>query len=480
MQPRLAYTAAVEVPPSLCQTSKGDGSAYIPISPASRNLVEPSSTIPKFLISANEVVASSTQKSSGQSSTDIIPVYPGDPKDLSTKETTTKEGLTSQQLEASSTTHRDLIMMALPGNLETGGGRHGRNSPPSPTDPTLTNLVRSSAQPIFITIGYNDVQRLPTNSSKSFLDTWYLPLGLVVLFLILLLPAIHLGQACKAKFLAGVQDDYRLQTGEMKGDHLEMKKKEAMDRLEKESSFPFNQVPTPKKSMPFTLSPVQLSPCSSPPLISSSPFSNVDVLSLNSVCSQFSPTLRFEDGAATVITTRAEVYNVMDGSEGKHTPITTGITNFVGPGQFNHSNGCKSPQKMCSVLNGYSKARPTATYDHHFNEASNNETLSRKQKISRNSQRFSSQYYTEVAKNHPLNSWHPVIEGDGTNTSKYKGSTRGSLYTGWGKDGRSRGVRETKSSLARRKVVEMMMATGNVHSDCHYPKGKSGQPYAIT
>ena len=73
-----------------------------------------------------------------------------------------------------------------------------------------------------------------------------------------------------------------------------------------------------------------------------------------------------------------------------------------------------------------------------------------------------------------------VIEGDGTNTSKYKGSTRGSLYTGWGKDGRSRGVRETKSSLARRKVVEMMMATGNVHSDCHYPKGKSGQPYAIT
>ena len=119
MQPRLAYTAAVEVPPSLCQTSKGDGSAYIPISPASRNLVEPSSTVPKSL-TANEVVASSTQKSSGQSSTDIIPVYPGDPKDLSTKETTTKEGLTSQQLEASSTTHRDLIMMALPGNSETG------------------------------------------------------------------------------------------------------------------------------------------------------------------------------------------------------------------------------------------------------------------------------------------------------------------------------------------------------------------------
>ena len=95
MQPRLAYTAAVEVPPFLCQTSKGDGSAYIPISPASRNLVEPSSTVPKPL-TANEVVASSTQKSSGQSSTDIIPVYPGgDPKDLSTKERTTKEGLTS-------------------------------------------------------------------------------------------------------------------------------------------------------------------------------------------------------------------------------------------------------------------------------------------------------------------------------------------------------------------------------------------------
>ena len=42
------------------------------------------------------------------------------------------------------------------------------------------------------------------------------------------------------------------------------------------------------------------------------------------------------------------------------------------------------------------------------------------------------------------------------------------------------GVRHTKSSLARRKVVEMMMATGNVHSHCHYPKTRTSRPHAVT
>ena len=98
------------------------------------------------------------------------------------------------------------------------------------------------------------------------------------------------------------------------------------------------------------------------------------------------------------------------------------------------------------------------------------------QVISSNSQRFSSQ--NQPARSPPEKNQSPLI-GE-KKTLRDSGSRRGSLYSGWGKDSKSWGVRHTKSSLARRKVVEMMMATGNVHSHCHYPKTRTSKPYAIT
>ena len=386
-----------------------------------------------------------------------MPVYPGNQEATNTKD------LTAQQFEVSTTTHSDLmIMMALLESSKTGE-RHGRNSPPSP--PTVVNPVVPSAQPLgpnFITIGYNDVHRLPTNSDESFLDSWFFPFALVVLLLILLFPAIRLGQACKAKFLAGVQDDYRLQTRELKEAHVGLKQEEANESFDRA---------LPPKIMPYTLSPFQLSPCPSPTVISSSPFSNVDVISLDGEHSFFSPTLQFDNSAATVITTKAEVY-VIDGNEGNHTPITTGITNFVEPKLNQIGEGYKSSQRGFLVSNENAKAMPTATHESCLDE----ESLSMLQKLSSNCQQFSSQYYS--TRSASVKNQSPLI-GEKT-TLRDSGSRRGSLYTGWGKDSKSWGVRHTKSSLARRKVVEMMMATGNVHSHCHYPKTRTSKPYTIT
>ena len=472
IQPRLAYAATIEVPPSLCELVASQDGVLAPTVPESDSniddvgnsesaqtlaipsvLLKPTSNFPKPSYStSNELMVSSTKRSS---TSDLIPVYPGDLKGLVTQAETNREGLIS------STTHPDVIMMGLAESSKTGA-RHGRNSPPSP--PTMVNHLDTSVQPSgpnLITIDYNNVHRLPINSDHSFLHTWFFPFPLIVLLLILLVPACRLAQAWKARFLAGLQDDYRLQTGEMKGGSAHIKSEE-------EDTVPFDQELTPKIVPRALLSPLQLSPCPSPTVISSSPFSNVDVISLDGVRSLSSSTSKFENCAATVITTKAEVY-VIDGNEGNHTPITTGFTNFVEPSQLNQmGDEYKNLQREFLISNVHSKATPTATYSSWLNEEPHNTPLSMLQVISSNSQRFSSQNYP--ARSPPEKSQSPLIGEQTTKALRGSGSRRGSLSTGWGKDSKSWGVRHTKSSMARRKVVEMMMATGNVHSHCHYPK----------
>ena len=488
MQPRLAYAATIEVPQSLCESlAYQDGGLAPMVSESEPNidnagnsaspqtsaipstLLKPTSIFPKPLYStADELMVSTSTKKS--STSDLIPVYPGNTQGLVSQEKSSRDGLTS------STTGPDLIMVALAESSKTGE-RFGRNSPASP--PTVVNLVAPSMKPNFITIGYNDVHRLPTSSEDSFLDSWLIPFTLVVLLLILLVPAIRLGQACKAKFLAGLQEDYKLQTAKMKGGsaHIESKQEEA--------DVPFDQDLPASKMMPHTLSPFQLSSSPSQTMTSSSPFSNVDVISLDGGRSLFSPTLKFENGAATVITTKAEVY-VIDGDEGNHTPITTGITNFAEPSQLKEvGDRYKNLQREFSVLNVHLKDMSTTTYDYEscLNEESDKKQLSMLQVTPGNSQRFSSQYYparSPLAKNQSLPIGLHSIGEKTTKTLRDSGSRRGSAYTGWGKDSKSWGVRQTKSSLARRKVVEMMMATGNVHSHCHYPKTRTSRPYAVT
>ena len=476
LQPRLAYAATIEVPSSFCQSlASQDGGLAPTVSESDPNiddvgnsastvpsvLLKPTSNFPKPSYStSNELMVSSTGKSS---TSDLIPVYPGNPKGLVTQAETNRESSTS------STTRPDMIIMALADSSKTGA-RYGRNSPPS--SPTVVNHDVGTSGPNFFTIDYNNVHRLPTNNADdSFLLSWFLPVTLILLLLILLVPACRLGKAWKARFLAGLQDDYRLQTGEMKEDSTHMKSEE-------EDTVPFDQVLTPKKVPRSLFSPFQLSPCPSPTVISSSPFSNVDVISLDGVCSLSSSTPKFDNCEATVITTKAEVY-VIDGNESNHTPITTGFTNLVEPSQLNQiGNGYKSSQRGFSVSNVHSKFMPTATYESWLNEESHNKPLSMLQVISSNSQRFSSQNHP--ARSPPEKSQSPLIGEKTTKTLRDSGARRESLHTGWGKDSRGWGVRHTKSSLARRKVVEMMMATGNVHSHCHYPKTRTSRPHAVT
>ena len=169
MQPRLAYAATIEVPPSFCElVPSQDGGLAQMVSESDSNidgnsaqnsafasvLLKPTSISPikRSYSTSNDVMVLSTRKSL---TSDLIPVYPGNSKglDLVTK-------------------HPDLIMMALAASSKTGE-RHGRNSPPSP--PTVVNRVGTSVQPSgqnFITIDYNNVHRLPTNPDDSFLFSY--------------------------------------------------------------------------------------------------------------------------------------------------------------------------------------------------------------------------------------------------------------------------------------------------------------------
>ena len=70
----------------------------------------------------------------------------------------------------------------------------------------LVNHDVGTTGPNFFTIDYNNVHRLPTNNADdSFLLSWFLPVTLILLLLILLVPACRLGKAWKAR-LAEARD----------------------------------------------------------------------------------------------------------------------------------------------------------------------------------------------------------------------------------------------------------------------------------
>ena len=200
MQPRLAYAATLEVPPSLCDSvavSQDGGLAPASVPESDQNIHDVGNSVPALTSATSSTLLKPSHKPSystshalmdagtrNPSTADLIPVYPGNPKGLVTEAEKNEEGL------ASSTAQPDRIMMALAADPKTGQ-RHGRDSPPSP--PTVLNHVAPSVQPLgpnLITIDYNNVHRLPTNFGGSFLYLWFLPLALIVLLLILIVVGI--------------------------------------------------------------------------------------------------------------------------------------------------------------------------------------------------------------------------------------------------------------------------------------------------
>ena len=436
----------VEVPPSVCQflppstgglgelasesdqNSASDGG----LAPQKASLVSPKSS---------STLDETTTKSIGQSTTDQMPVYPGNQKDIATQGISDDRTSQDQSRTSSTTSVSDLIMLSELEDSKTGE-RHGRNSPP--LNKTMESSSPSSGAN-FVTIL---PMILPIKSDQSLANSNLLLIALVVLILILLLPFIRLGQACKAKFLAGLQEDYKFKTEEDKEDsaNVELKQEETvLNENKNDNHVPFDRAFSPK-IMPYSLSPSQLSRGSFSKKMLSTKFSDVDVVSLDSEHSLFSPSVQLENGAATVITTKAEVY-VIDGYEGSHTPITTGIRNLIDPtmkGLPLDSNGALLLSSRASTCESKEEEQYT-------------DPVVGVHVAPSNLQRFSAQYNFATERRQGQENRSPPLKEEVTNKSR-----RGSLLStgsGWGKDSRSWGVRHTKSSLARKKVVEMMMKT---------------------
>ena len=378
-----------------------------------------------------------TTKSIGQSTTDQMPVYPGNQKDIATQGISDDRTSQEESRTSSTTSVSDLIMLSELEDSKTGE-RHGRNSPPV-MNKTMESLSPSS----FVTI---PPMILPIKSDQSLANSNLLLIALVVLILILLLPFIRLGQACKAKFLAGLQEDYKFKTEEDKEDsaNVELQQEETvLNENKNDIHVPLDRAFSPK-ILPYSLSPSQLSRGSFSKKMLSTKFSDVDVVSLDSEHSLFSPSVQLENGAATVITTKAEVY-VIDGYEGSHTPITTGIRNLIDPtmkGQPLDSNGALLLSSRASTCESKEEEQHTdPLVGVHVGPS--------------NLQRFSAQYNFATERRQGQENRSPPLKEEVTNKSR-----RGSLLStgsGWGKDSKSWGVRHTKSSLARKKVVEMMI-----------------------
>ena len=435
----------VEVPPSVCQflppstggledfalesdqNSASDGGWHDQtLAPPKASLMSPKSS---------STLDETTTKSIGQSTTDQMPVYPGNQKDIATQGISDDRTFQEESRTSSTTSVSDLIMLSELEDSKTGE-RHGRNSPP--LNKTMESSSPSSGAN-FVTIL---PMILPIKSDQSLADSNLLLVALVVLILILLLPFIRLGQACKAKFLAGLQEDYKFKTEENK----ELKQEETLLNENKNGiHVPFDRAFSPK-ILPYSLSPSQLSLGSFSKKMLSTKFSDVDVVSLDSEHSLFSPSVQLENGAATVITTKAEVY-VIDGYEGSHTPITTGIRNLIDPtmkGLPLDSNGALLLSSRASTCESKEEEQYT-------------DPLVGVHVAPSNLQRFSAQYNFATERRQGQENRSPPLKEEVTNKSR-----RGSLLStgsGWGKDSRSWGVRHTKSSLARKKVVEMMMKT---------------------
>ena len=138
---------------------------------------------------------------------------------------------------------------------------------------------------------------------------------------------------------------------------------------------------------------------------------------------------------------------MIDGYEGSHTPITTGIRNLIDPtmrGLPLDSNGALLLSSRASTCESKEEEQYTdPLVGVHVGPS--------------NLQRFSAQYNFATERRQGQDNRSPPLKEEVTNKSR-----RGSLLStgsGWGKDSRSWGVRHTKSSLARKKVVEMMMKT---------------------
>ena len=441
----------VEVPPSVCQflppstgglgdfASESDQNSASDGGQFDQTLAHPKVSLvsPKPSTTLDET----TTKSTGQSTTDQMPVYPGNQKDIATQGISDDRTFQEESRTSSTTSVSDLIMLSELEDSKTGE-RHGRNSPP--LNKTMESSSPSSGAN-FVTIL---PMILPIKSDQSLANSNLLLIALVVLILILLLPFIRLGQACKAKFLAGLQEDYKFKTEENKEDsaNVELKQEETLlNESKNDIHVPFDRAFSPK-ILPYSLSPSQLSLGSFSKKMLSTKFSDVDVVSLDSEHSLFSPSVQLENGAATVITTKAEVY-VIDGYEGSHTPITTGIRNLIDPtlkGPPLDSNGALLLSSRASTCESKEEEQHTdPLVGVHVGPS--------------NLQRFSAQYNFATEQRQGQENRSPLLKEEVTNKSR-----RGSLLStgsGWGKDSRSWGVRHTKSSLARKKVVEMMMKT---------------------
>ena len=369
-----------------------------------------------------------------------MPVYPGNQKDIATQGISDVRTSQEESRTSSTTSVSDLIMLSELEDSKTGE-RHGRNSPP--VNKTMESLSPSSPPSSFVTI---PPMILPIKSDQSRGNSNLLLIALVVLILLLLLPFIRLGQACKAKFLAGLQEDYKFKTEEDREDraNVDLRQEEiVLNENKNDIHVPFDRAFSPK-ILPYSLSPSQLSRGSFSKKMLSTKFSDVDVVSLDSEHSLFSPSVQLENGAATVITTKAEVY-VIDGYEGNHTPITTGIRNLIDPtmkGQPLDSNGALLLSSRASTCESKEEEQYTdPLVGVHVGPS--------------NLQRFSAQYNFATERRQGQENRSPPLKEEVTNKSR-----RGSLLStgsGWGKDSRSWGVRHTKSSLARKKVVEMMI-----------------------
>ena len=374
-----------------------------------------------------------------------MPVYPGNQKDIATQGISDDRTSQEESRTSSTTSVSDLIMLSELEDSKTGE-RHGRNSPPvNKTMESLSPSSPPSSGANFVTIL---PMILPIKSDQSRGNSNPLLIALVVLILLLLLPFIRLGQACKAKFLAGLQEDYKFKTEEDREDraNVDLRQEEiVLNENKNDIHVPFDRAFSPK-ILPYSLSPSQLSRGSFSKKMLSTKFSDVDVVSLDSEHSLFSPSVQLENGAATVITTKAEVY-VIDGYEGSHTPITTGIRNLIDPtmkGQPLDSNGALLLSSRASTCESKEEEQYT-------------DPLVGVHVAPSNLQRFSAQYNFATERRQGQENRSPPLKEEVTNKSR-RGSLL-SLGSGWGKDSKSWGVRHTKSSLARKKVVEMMMKT---------------------